>query len=536
MEVGDSYDYYDILNVSQDAKLETITQAYKTLSRVHHPDKCNGADATFVKLKKAFDVLSDDTLRQFYDKYGQEGIHVAQQTDRGDMELALPEDKLATLEKNVRKLVRRHEELKEMRTVHFQGDSAMGFNLSVPRWESDAMRTVRRAGLRLQYSQTSMGFGFNSRLGKFTLGTLSHVQNAGAGVVKYMMSWQHQWTSATSSKVSFSTMGQGFGDCDAIVSHRVSKNLSLAQKIVWTRLSLTSYFCSAVFDFGGGMTSQAAITLLPQGMHYQLNAAKSFGSNSSVKATLETSKDDISLTLRSQYSPSEQWSISVAPTFNSSRGSGVLLETDLHGIPDELTTLTWGLHLRVRTLTLITKISRGGLSFSLPLEVDSPTLLPHPECAALALFVFVTVPYVLSRLRPKKPRPKKNGQTEVAEATLPGLQKVAAKRRQEEEAARGLIILQAVYGDAESVEKWKEEWHARAAGTSVAAPLCDVTDALMHKVRDSTLMISTGGPKNSLVGFPVVETTDSQRLGIRYRFGTTEMTCTYDDYELVHLP
>ncbi|KAL1917261.1 uncharacterized protein VTP21DRAFT_4917 [Calcarisporiella thermophila] len=70
-------DYYDVLGVSRDASLREIKKAYKVLSKKYHPDKNPGdkeAEAKFVELAQAYEVLSDDEKKRIYDQYGEEGL------------------------------------------------------------------------------------------------------------------------------------------------------------------------------------------------------------------------------------------------------------------------------------------------------------------------------------------------------------------------------------------------------------------------------------------------------------------------------
>src|SRR4030042_1739697 len=65
--------YYDILGVKKDATDKDIKQAYRSLARKHHPDVNPGdktAEAKFKEINAAYEVLSDKTKRQKYDKYG----------------------------------------------------------------------------------------------------------------------------------------------------------------------------------------------------------------------------------------------------------------------------------------------------------------------------------------------------------------------------------------------------------------------------------------------------------------------------------
>jgi DnaJ-class molecular chaperone len=68
-----SEDYYQTLGVSRTASDEEIQKAYRALARKYHPD-LNPDDKTatqkFQEVQRAFDVLSDTSKRELYDRYG----------------------------------------------------------------------------------------------------------------------------------------------------------------------------------------------------------------------------------------------------------------------------------------------------------------------------------------------------------------------------------------------------------------------------------------------------------------------------------
>jgi DnaJ family protein A protein 2 len=70
--------FYDTLNVSPDAEPNQIKKAYRKLAMKWHPDKnpTNKEVATekFKEITKAYEVLSDESQRRTYDKYGEEGL------------------------------------------------------------------------------------------------------------------------------------------------------------------------------------------------------------------------------------------------------------------------------------------------------------------------------------------------------------------------------------------------------------------------------------------------------------------------------
>ena len=65
--------YYEILGVSKDASNEEIGNAYRQMSRKHHPDLNGGSvisNVNMQKINRAFEVLSDASKRLQYDQLG----------------------------------------------------------------------------------------------------------------------------------------------------------------------------------------------------------------------------------------------------------------------------------------------------------------------------------------------------------------------------------------------------------------------------------------------------------------------------------
>jgi molecular chaperone DnaJ len=72
-------DYYETLGVARTASAEEIKRAYRNQARKLHPDvnKAPDAEARFKEVTEAYEVLSDDTKRRTYDRFGHEGINGA---------------------------------------------------------------------------------------------------------------------------------------------------------------------------------------------------------------------------------------------------------------------------------------------------------------------------------------------------------------------------------------------------------------------------------------------------------------------------
>ena len=64
--------YYEILEVSENASPEVIEKAYKTLAKKYHPDvqepnKIKWAEEKFKEIGEAYEILSDKNMRENYD-------------------------------------------------------------------------------------------------------------------------------------------------------------------------------------------------------------------------------------------------------------------------------------------------------------------------------------------------------------------------------------------------------------------------------------------------------------------------------------
>eukprot|EP00727_Mastigamoeba_balamuthi_P000571 m51a1_g10510 putative DnaJ (516) ;mRNA; r:182535-184267 len=71
-------DFYSVLGVSRDASERDIKTAYRRLSAKWHPDRNptnkEQAQAKFMEIARAYEVLTDAKQREIYDRYGEEGL------------------------------------------------------------------------------------------------------------------------------------------------------------------------------------------------------------------------------------------------------------------------------------------------------------------------------------------------------------------------------------------------------------------------------------------------------------------------------
>jgi len=59
-------DHYKILELQEDCPVDLIKKQYHRLSKIYHPDKNNGDDEHFKRIKESYDILSDDEKRKKY--------------------------------------------------------------------------------------------------------------------------------------------------------------------------------------------------------------------------------------------------------------------------------------------------------------------------------------------------------------------------------------------------------------------------------------------------------------------------------------
>ncbi|XP_078393290.1 dnaJ homolog subfamily B member 6b isoform X1 [Cetorhinus maximus] len=71
-------DYYQVLGVHKNASPDEIKKSYRKLALKWHPDKNpdnkEEAESKFKQLSEAYEVLSDSSKRNIYDRYGKEGL------------------------------------------------------------------------------------------------------------------------------------------------------------------------------------------------------------------------------------------------------------------------------------------------------------------------------------------------------------------------------------------------------------------------------------------------------------------------------
>jgi len=70
-------DYYEVLGVQKSASSDDIRKAYRRMAMKYHPDRnpdSAEAEEKFKEAKEAYEILSDDSKRAAYDRFGHAGV------------------------------------------------------------------------------------------------------------------------------------------------------------------------------------------------------------------------------------------------------------------------------------------------------------------------------------------------------------------------------------------------------------------------------------------------------------------------------
>ncbi|HEX8957236.1 MAG TPA: molecular chaperone DnaJ [Burkholderiaceae bacterium] len=70
-------DFYEVLGVAKNASDDDIKKAYRKLAMKYHPDRnpdSKGAEEKFKEAKEAYEMLSEPSKREAYDRYGHAGV------------------------------------------------------------------------------------------------------------------------------------------------------------------------------------------------------------------------------------------------------------------------------------------------------------------------------------------------------------------------------------------------------------------------------------------------------------------------------
>ncbi|XP_063224504.1 dnaJ homolog subfamily C member 11 [Bacillus rossius redtenbacheri] len=537
-------DYYAFLNVPRDASNEDITNAYRRLSRLYHPDKHfdpelkKEAELIFNKTKKAYEVLSDPHQRAIYDSLGvrglqTEGWEIVQRT-RTPQEIREEYERLAR-EREQRRLEQRtnpkgsvtlsinatdlfssyedeYEDIEEGWSLPAVEVSGMVFSQSV-----EAPLTLRdTARLAGQLSaQNGVGAGSVTASLRHLLSEKGWVEaeaSVGGGPalgLKGFRSFGRRTFASLSAALQFGALGVRPG-LTASVATQLGRHT--VGDLTW-RAGLQSSMSTALVR--STPSSHVALTL-------QLGVPHSFvslGASRRVEA--------LDARLRS--------SVKVG-TF------GALLEYGAEKKLSQHSTVAASVILGVPTgVTLKIKLTRASQSYVFPVHL-SEELLPSavfyatvtPVVAWAVLKRLVVDPVLREQRRRDKEKQQELNKTRLQEqrrearAAVDLMRATYARVRADEEARRGLVVSAAWHGRMAVLLGLKEQAAGRRALQPGETEVVDVTVPLQCLVKDSRLELHDA-PKSQLPGFYDPCMGEEKMLLVEYLFhGHLHEACVSD--------
>jgi molecular chaperone DnaJ len=148
-------DYYEVLGVSRNASDDEVKKAFRRLAKQYHPDtnKEAGAEARFIEINEAYEVLSDPQKRAAYDRYGHAAVGNGTGAGAGfnDFGFSTINDLFETFFAGTagtqrRAGTQRGADIRYDLTITFE-EAVFGCQkeIEIPRWETSYLSWLRRA-------------------------------------------------------------------------------------------------------------------------------------------------------------------------------------------------------------------------------------------------------------------------------------------------------------------------------------------------------------------------------------------------------
>ena len=367
-------DLYEVLNVQSSASPEEIRNGYLSMSRIHHPDKASGSSTSeFRNINQAYTILSDPTLREFYDEHGLEAAMMAQEDIATDEKFSLvpSSEKLSDLRKRVKRMVRSSKELDAQRFLQPTGSITIG------------TRILSYSPFYHSWSHSSTNFGVALLTGKHSVSLFasSHVQRGGAAVSRASVVLATAFSPSITTRSMVHFMGGRWPAIECMIQKALTEETVVRQTFALDDGKLvlgTEWIQQLAESVIGtlGLTVGAA-----RGMSVEI--AKKLGGRvlpdwrGKIRMNL-SSDGEIALSGKSKFHAADGLEFHAGPSVNISKGSvgfEVAVQTELEPVVEEQegafpTVFTWSLLMEYPDeLTVGLKLSRGGFMFNFPIEL-----------------------------------------------------------------------------------------------------------------------------------------------------------------------
>ncbi|ORX75758.1 DnaJ-domain-containing protein [Anaeromyces robustus] len=546
-------DYYAILNVPKDATQEEIKNAYRKLCILYHPDKHSSdnnkivAQKEFQKINKAYDILGNVKNKIIYDKYGEKGLD--KNWDIGPL-YKTPEQILEEFERQIK--FKRELELEQI--LKSKGEIKLMFDAT-----GKSQQPVLSPYTQQQpYHHPRYGYGYRPmppppppQISR-GLADILHLPKLHNSFILH--SWQNDITPKDSLYITgqvFSHKNMNIVSVIGTLSHTISSSLVGE---VSTCIGTQPYLQGRViknFSNDCFLTTTATMGAIRAPPTFTIVAGRQITPNYTGMITYNTGFYSIGRWGK-KITPGD--SSSVTLTLIRRKGQTNIQGSVTVGLMESHIRLSYiknlTKHLRLKTHALfstmsgsnigvsvdkkITKLSRCGLGlncsstigFSIQLKyyrlgqtITIPIIISHdlsinvlfwgsliPLSAAYLIDQYILIPYHKNDLQ-RKINIIKTANSEVlaqrkkeAEDSIKLMAETIQKKIDIEKKNNGLIIIEALYGNAKLLKFKKLLYKQNKPNKSLSDEIIDVTIPLQSMVNKSQLHLG-GYSKSSLIGF-----------------------------------
>lgn len=533
-------DYYAFLNVSREANQEELTNAYRKLSKIYHPDKHadplkkRDAEILFNKTRKAYEVLADPHKRAIYDTLGikgldTEGWQVVQRTKT-------PQE----IREEYERLAREQEERRLQQRTNPKGSISVGIDATdlfeayydddsggfVPHMEINSMNISQSIEAPLSLGDTVTLSGNLSTQNGNGSGSvacsLRHVISAtawsefevgaGNGLLCSVKGFK------TISKRSFAS-AQGMFQVTPL-GLRPGGNIVLARQL--------GKHTVGYLTWKAGIQSSMNTTVIWDTNYGHFVGALQFG--------IPNTFAMVSYTYKFPDQGRLKGSIKVG-TF------GAIVEYGCERKISQHNTVGATMVIGIPTgITLKLRLNRASQTYMFPILL-SEELLPSaifygtitPLVSWYVLQTFVIKPYTQRQKKREAERARETNSAKLAEsrreaeAAVALMHETYLRAKSSEEARGGLVILEALYGNFAEEEEDNDVPH------TTVREVIDVTIPLQCLVKDSHLTLADSS-KSNLPGFYDPCLGEPKSLLVRYRFRNLDHQVKTADEEAVRIP
>lgn len=540
-------DYYTFLNVSRNAANDEISNAYRRLSRLYHPDKHvdphrkKEAEILFNKTKKAYEVLSDPHKRAIYDSLGTRGLETE------GWEIVQRTKTPQEIREEYERLAREREERRLQQRTNPRGNVTVNinatdiFNQYDEDYEYDDL--VRSSFPVIEVSAMSLSQSIEAPLTlRDTLimsGNLSTHNGTGSGAMT--VSGKHLLSEKGWVELAVSI---GSGPVIALKGFR-----TLTKRLFGTAEIQLQFTPNGVRT---GVETTLALQLDKHTMGYLTwRGGLQSAMSTSIARETETSHSGATILLGIPHSfISLNYTRKIKEQELKIRGAlkagtfGAVFEYSAEKKVSEHSSLSAAVSIGVPTgVTLKIKLTRANQTYVFPIHLCEE-VLPSPVFYATVtplimyavLKKLVIDPVVAEQKARDKERQKEANKNRMAEkkqeatAAINLMAATFSRIRSDEETRKGLVIVKALYGRLMSLNASRGE-----SDTQNKDEIIDVTIPLQCLVKDSKLILHEAS-KSQLPGFYDPCVGEDKALCVQYLFHNHLHECIVNDTEALRIP